>query len=1111
MKVGICKNFISPSSEIVLLIILIFSSSCITAQQSKIDSLKHAISYAKADTLKIILLEQLGQSYRDEKKIDSSIMIYKQALELNEKINYSLISQRWELACIDYMAYVTGNYAESLNYALRELAVTEKMNDKYHMGYVYLVFGHNYKGLGDYRKSLNTYFKAKHFFTLYNQSEKEPEVNTYTILCISEVYLKMNQPDSALLLAQQAYDLALADPGYSAFTKGNSVEKNYILYSMRVLGDVYFIKGNDQTGLNYYRQYISGFINSKENNRDLGFVFINMSKIFKKRGLNDSAIYYAKKALSNAEEYHDEENIYNASDFLYRLHDSLNDESQAFMYFKIAVAAKDSMLNLEKTKQIQVLISNEQTREKVLEEVDAKEAARITLATIIAAFLISIISFLIWNRIRQLRLKHKMILEQKEAEKLRAIDKMKEKFFSNITHELRTPLSLILSPTEFYLAHPEELNDTNNFLKSVYKNSAYLLNLINQLLDISKLDAGKMFVSLAKGDFGNYIGVLTETFEDEATKKQIDLHFKNNLEGNYLFDEEHWKKIVNNMLGNALKFTPPGGDVFMQVNPISESAESSTIQLVVKDTGIGIDEDYIPFITDRFYQADNNLSRKYEGAGIGLALVNELAKLMDGKLTIRSEKNNGSEFTITATLLCANGKKDYPEITPVAKTFQILHNDTNYANTFKGPIKNIPVILVTEDNDELREFLKDSIEPLYKIITAKDGRDGYEKALSQIPDLIISDLMMPVMDGFEFCGKIKMNPATSHTPFIVLSAKTTYESKMAGLKKGADDYLTKPFSVDELQTKIKNILSRQEQLRKRYLELLMDENPLPSASEMQNEFLKKTFRIIEEHIDDSQLSVEFLATKLGLDNNTLNRKSSFLIGLSANELIRQYRVKKEKMERQMLELEAKALRAQMNPHFIFNCMNSIKSLIQQNDQDKAVTYLTTFSKLLRTVFQNSDQREISLHDEIETCKLYTQLESMRFSNKFNYHFKVDETIDLKSVQVPALIVQPFIENAIWHGIVPKTGGGTVTVTIEKRENNICCIIDDDGIGREMSQQNKFRGEPSTHQSKGVHLTQSRLDLDNALNQRNRFVKIIDKKKEDEKSNGTTVILTFKED
>ncbi|HRI21690.1 MAG TPA: histidine kinase, partial [Panacibacter sp.] len=219
---------------------------------------------------------------------------------------------------------------------------------------------------------------------------------------------------------------------------------------------------------------------------------------------------------------------------------------------------------------------------------------------------------------------------------------------------------------------------------------------------------------------------------------------------------------------------------------------------------------------------------------------------------------------------------------------------------------------------------------------------------------------------------------------------------------------------------------------------------------------------------------------------------------------------KARIEKEILELEAKALRAQMNPHFIFNCMNSIKALIQENDQDKAVIYLTTFSKLLRTIFQNSDKREISLHDEIETCRLYMQLESMRFGNKFTYQFNVDESIDLKSIMVPALIIQPFIENAIWHGIMPKENSGSVNITVEQKNNFINCIIDDNGIGREMSRQNKFQTGSSTHQSKGVHLTQSRLNLDNVLNERSASVEIIDKKNANDKSEGTVVIISFKE-
>ena len=214
-------------------------------------------------------------------------------------------------------------------------------------------------------------------------------------------------------------------------------------------------------------------------------------------------------------------------------------------------------------------------------------------------------------------------------------------------------------------------------------------------------------------------------------------------------------------------------------------------------------------------------------------------------------------------------------------------------------------------------------------------------------------------------------------------------------------------------------------------------------------------------------------------------------------------------EKKLIELEAKALRAQMNPHFIFNSLNSIKSLINKNENEKAAEYLTTFSKLIRTLFQNSDSREISLYEELETCKLYSQIEKMRFGEKVDFIFEIDQHLDLKDIKVPALILQPFIENAIWHGLVPKESGGIVIVSAKEADGAIECVIDDDGLGRELSMQYKAQHE-SNHQSKGIGLTRSRLELDKLLNDREDTIHILDKKDKDGKPEGTTVIITFKE-
>lgn len=215
-------------------------------------------------------------------------------------------------------------------------------------------------------------------------------------------------------------------------------------------------------------------------------------------------------------------------------------------------------------------------------------------------------------------------------------------------------------------------------------------------------------------------------------------------------------------------------------------------------------------------------------------------------------------------------------------------------------------------------------------------------------------------------------------------------------------------------------------------------------------------------------------------------------------------------QKALLDLEAKALRAQMNPHFIFNSLNSIKSLINKNENEKAAEYLTIFSKLMRTLFQNSDRREISLHEELHTCQLYTQIEKMRFGKRVNFIFEIDEGLDLKGIKIPALILQPFIENAIWHGLVPREQGGKVVISVRQSPGDaIECVIDDDGIGRELSKQYKAQYE-ATHQSRGIGLTQSRLELDKFLNNRENAISVIDKADEMGKPAGTTVIITFKE-
>lgn len=600
---------------IVLLSLSIFNSLHMDAQQTKINSLRNDLTYAKADSTKIEILTQLGLQYWDVAQLDSSTRSFQQALDLLQKNNHSIEHELDLLSKLDYNANVTGNFPLSIKYATKALELSEQTNNTLQTAFALSVLGRNYSGMGDLRIALDYFFRAKKVFETY-------ESGHWAIQNIAETYLKMHKVDSAMFYNRKA--AYIADTGQN--------QQYMAAYATRVFGSIYAEKGENRLALKYYRQFITDFYNHNLNNREIGHVYFGMAKLFQEKKQIDSSIFYAEKALASAKIYSDHEHIFNSSDLLYHLYDSLQIENKAYAYYKTSVQAKESMA----IRQAQNLAFNEQIREKEKLETDIKKAQRTKLLIIISALIVAIITFLAWNRIRQLRLKHKMILEQKETEKL-----------------------------------------------------------------------------------------------------------------------------------------------------------------------------------------------------------------------------------------------------------------------------------------------------------------------------------------------------------------------------------------------------------------------------------------------------------------------------------------KTKYEKDLLKLEAKALRAQMNPHFIFNCLNSIKSLINRNENDKAAAYLITFSKLIRTLFQNSDKREVSLFEELETCKFYTQLEKLRFDDKVEFVFDEDINIDLKDIKLPALILQPFIENAIWHGLVPKGSGGKIIVSIKEKNNTVECIIDDNGIGRELSKQYKAQYE-STRQSKGIGLTQTRLELDKILNDREDSLEIIDKISESGAAEGTKVIITFKE-
>lgn len=419
----------------------------------------------------------------------------------------------------------------------------------------------------------------------------------------------------------------------------------------------------------------------------------------------------------------------------------------------------------------------------------------------------------------------KAIIE-KQSRKLIEMDQVKNRFFANLSHEFRTPLALTIGPLEDALEgrFGEPAEDLRKQLLVMLRNSRRLLRLINQLLDISKIEAKEMKLNLQSNDFRSFVMEICQAFTPYAERKQIKFSVELGHEPIEIsFDYEKIEKILNNLLSNAVKFTPPGGLVKLI---ISEEAEGDRIKITVRDSGPGIAEVDLPNIFDRFYQVDGSSTREYEGTGIGLSLVKELVELHGGEIQVKSNVGFGAEFVVlipkeldhiqNKPLIDQDKKQKFIYGKQnIDIEMAALDGDPELTTTSDSspPIvsTDLDTVLIVDDNHDIREYLNTCLKAEFHVLKASDGFEGLEIARKQHPDLIISDIMMPGMDGYELCRAIKKDPALSHIPLIFLTAKASEDMKLEGLEVGADDYLDKPFSAKELLARTRNLTTLHKQ------------------------------------------------------------------------------------------------------------------------------------------------------------------------------------------------------------------------------------------------------------------------------------------------------------
>ena len=525
-------------------------------------------------------------------------------------------------------------------------------------------------------------------------------------------------------------------------------------------------------------------------------------------------------------------------------------------------------------------------------------------------FFLTFITFIIlFYRFLNLRFKEKLEIkrEREERRQIEGLNAKKIQFFTNISHEFRTPLTLILNPLEDIIKNkslilPEQISEKH---KIIYKNSKRLSRLIDELMDFRKLQFNKIELNVSKFDLIGFIKEVASHFEEEAVQRNIKLSIDNETsEINIWADPSMLEKIIFNLLSNAFKATSKGGNVKLRIKQtnktlifplINKKEKYHGIEISISDSGIGIKEENLDKIFSRFYQVNEFDKQYYGGTGIGLEVVKNFIDLHKGIINVKSKKNIGTKFTIILPKGNNHFKIKFEENeldlnSQKFKQINIIDNKNSLNIESKISKKTI---LIVEDNLELGKYLKSELIEEYRVKIAENGEQGLNKAIDFIPDLIISDVMMPIMDGFEFCEKIKSNKKTCHIPLLMLTAKGMQIDKIKGIEIGADAYVTKPFNMQVLKSQIKQLISSREILFNKYFKGI-ENTDLSLQTSRDKQFITSVLNYINDNINNPNLSVESLADELFLSRSKLYRKIKFLTGDTATEFIRKIKLEKAK-------------------------------------------------------------------------------------------------------------------------------------------------------------------------------------------------------------------------
>lgn len=519
-----------------------------------------------------------------------------------------------------------------------------------------------------------------------------------------------------------------------------------------------------------------------------------------------------------------------------------------------------------------------------------------TEAAFVLYAVIMVIILIVTRKVIQQREQMKFAIEQerREMQRVHEMDVMKVKFFTNVSHEFRTPLTLILTPIERLVKKTKDPELQAQF-QIVYRNGKRLMNLVNQLLDFKKLEVHEIKLNASRGDLVAFVREAVLSFSDLSEKKNIKLLFYSSADRlETLFDQDKLEKILFNLLGNAFKFTLENGVVSVKVDILLEGNER-LIQIDVSDTGIGIPQDKLDKIFEPFFQTDTPKSVVNQGSGIGLSITKEFVRIHGGRIDVKSEVGRGSSFKVLLPLReipTAEIPFQMEEIGSTATAPVVTEENSEVIGEpeKQNPAANEKSLLLIEDNDDFRFYLRDNLKFQYNIYEARNGAEGWNLVLSLQPDLIVSDIMMPEMNGIELCNKIRADERVSHIPIILLTARSSEEQRIEGFKTGADDYITKPFNFEVLEARINNLLSVREKFQKNFRKTLDVKSSELQITPLDVKLIERAVKVVEENISSPTFSIEDFGMELGISRAYVFKKILALTGKTPLEFIRTIRL-----------------------------------------------------------------------------------------------------------------------------------------------------------------------------------------------------------------------------